>query len=593
MDTNLFAIDDILTGVTIADAMETTTTVKEDAKPFSLILNDSYNNSTTDNNAVDDIESNSINDKSEDLADMSDNKSALQAHSKTKDETRIETKVSTAEDDCSENPAQSRNSLQATPVAGPESAGNVQQLLAVRATVVNGSMRLVINSCKHQKGIKSLIKDAKTINNSEALQDKVKSLINDFSKGLITFNKLKEEIKTVEKAIIEKGLISIKKAQEAIAERDPAAILKQKTAKSPITKNDVEHSTDLKKALSKHGLPEDWEKSVHSKQKESINSKISEYLKTKQHIKTDENNNTNGKTPFSQITSGPNSKGKKQSDNLTSESFLQKLNATKLQNSNPNIQQGGTGQNKDSKSPLLKPNPPVFGSRILNVAREVSASTSTSAVLGTPDGGRLTAENPASGIDSGKSLTTAQAIDSAGALSWLSLNNVSKSLGEQIIESIHASLQQPEKQITIHLEPPDLGKVIVNLQEQKEEIIGLLEVSKAQTRYEIEQALPQLLRNLADSGVQIKKLEVQLNDQQGQQLGKDQSGGTEFESRNPSGWADDNAFDYPDADSFEQGSAAEATVDTYNNDDIADEAPDTMSQSASRIVADSNINVLI
>jgi len=73
------------------------------------------------------------------------------------------------------------------------------------------------------------------------------------------------------------------------------------------------------------------------------------------------------------------------------------------------------------------------------------------------------------------------------------------------------------------LNPPELGKVSVKFLEQGAEITGTLEVSKAQTRAEIENALPEMIRNLADSGIAIKRLEVVLsqNDQPDQQPAKD------------------------------------------------------------------------
>ena len=49
---------------------------------------------------------------------------------------------------------------------------------------------------------------------------------------------------------------------------------------------------------------------------------------------------------------------------------------------------------------------------------------------------------------------------------------------------------------------------MIKFHEQDEQITGLLEVNRPQTRFEVEQALPQIIRNLNDSGVQIKKLEV-------------------------------------------------------------------------------------
>jgi len=98
----------------------------------------------------------------------------------------------------------------------------------------------------------------------------------------------------------------------------------------------------------------------------------------------------------------------------------------------------------------------------------------------------------------------------------------SQSVGDQILDSVRSSLSQQtgNRQITIQLHPPELGKVSVKIQEQDAQITGTLEVSKAQTRAEIEQALPQIIRNLADSGVQVRRFEVVLSQgEQSQQQG--------------------------------------------------------------------------
>ncbi len=93
-------------------------------------------------------------------------------------------------------------------------------------------------------------------------------------------------------------------------------------------------------------------------------------------------------------------------------------------------------------------------------------------------------------------------------------SDVSADIGKQILESIHSSLSQKgqDQQITIRLNPPELGKVFIKFQEQDNQITGLLEVSKAQTRIEIQQALPQIIRSLQDSGIQIKRLDVVLSE---------------------------------------------------------------------------------
>ncbi len=108
-------------------------------------------------------------------------------------------------------------------------------------------------------------------------------------------------------------------------------------------------------------------------------------------------------------------------------------------------------------------------------------------------------------------------------------NSVSADIGKQILESIHSSLSREgqDQQITIRLNPPELGKVFIKFDEQDSQIIGLLEVSKPQTRIEVQQALPQIIQNLKDSGIHIKRLEVVLSEgeQPEQEALKDSSSG--------------------------------------------------------------------
>jgi flagellar hook-length control protein FliK len=96
-------------------------------------------------------------------------------------------------------------------------------------------------------------------------------------------------------------------------------------------------------------------------------------------------------------------------------------------------------------------------------------------------------------------------------------------VGEQIQESIHNSFRTGSQQILIRLNPPELGRVAIKFTEQSDEIIGLLQVDKPQTRDQIQQALPEIIQNLQSSGITIKKIEVVLTNQQEQQTFKDQS----------------------------------------------------------------------
>lgn len=92
-------------------------------------------------------------------------------------------------------------------------------------------------------------------------------------------------------------------------------------------------------------------------------------------------------------------------------------------------------------------------------------------------------------------------------------NDTPTDVGKQILESIQNSYTQPDgdQQITVRLNPPELGKVFIKFQEQNSELTGVLEVNKAETRVEIEQALPQIARDLANAGIQIKRIDVMLS----------------------------------------------------------------------------------
>jgi flagellar hook-length control protein FliK len=146
-----------------------------------------------------------------------------------------------------------------------------------------------------------------------------------------------------------------------------------------------------------------------------------------------------------------------------------------------------------------------------------------------------------------QSLTSVETAKTTNLQGQSSSSDVSADIGKQIFESIHCSLSQKggDGHISIRLNPPELGKVLIKFQEQNAQLTGLLEVSKTQTRVEIEQALPQIIRNLMDCGIQIKRLEVVLSngEQSEQEAFKDQllqnGGAQQQDSENPSAWGND------------------------------------------------------
>ncbi|MGE5294492.1 MAG: flagellar hook-length control protein FliK [Solirubrobacterales bacterium] len=102
-------------------------------------------------------------------------------------------------------------------------------------------------------------------------------------------------------------------------------------------------------------------------------------------------------------------------------------------------------------------------------------------------------------------------------------HSVVRSVGEQILDSMRASIGQGEKQILVRLTPPEMGTVVVRLQERGDQVSGLLEVSTTEARREIERALPQVIQSLQDSGIQVRRIEVQASDQPRQDLNGDSS----------------------------------------------------------------------
>ena len=93
-----------------------------------------------------------------------------------------------------------------------------------------------------------------------------------------------------------------------------------------------------------------------------------------------------------------------------------------------------------------------------------------------------------------------------------SSSDTASAIREQICQSVPASIQQGNSQITIHLHPPELGRVSVKFSEQGNELTGLLEATNPQTRAEIRQAIPEIIRSLEQSGISVKSIDVTLSD---------------------------------------------------------------------------------
>jgi flagellar hook-length control protein FliK len=100
--------------------------------------------------------------------------------------------------------------------------------------------------------------------------------------------------------------------------------------------------------------------------------------------------------------------------------------------------------------------------------------------------------------------------------------NISSTVN-QITEQIRSSSARGREQITIALDPPELGKVMIKFQQRNGEIVGIVEVEKARTQQEIADEMPVILKSLNEGGIAVKRVEVVLADQETQDALKDNS----------------------------------------------------------------------
>jgi flagellar hook-length control protein FliK len=91
-------------------------------------------------------------------------------------------------------------------------------------------------------------------------------------------------------------------------------------------------------------------------------------------------------------------------------------------------------------------------------------------------------------------------------------NDIAQAVREQISQSVAAAAQQLNRQITIQLNPPELGKVSVKFSQTGSELTGIIEASNPGTRADINQQIPEILRSLEQAGVPVKRIDVILSD---------------------------------------------------------------------------------
>jgi flagellar hook-length control protein FliK len=78
----------------------------------------------------------------------------------------------------------------------------------------------------------------------------------------------------------------------------------------------------------------------------------------------------------------------------------------------------------------------------------------------------------------------------------------------QVQGAIRMAVDGNDSHVTLQLNPPELGKVVLKLQSDGGEISGVLEAENPWTLQELRREASTLTRNLADNGVQVKQLDI-------------------------------------------------------------------------------------
>ena len=134
------------------------------------------------------------------------------------------------------------------------------------------------------------------------------------------------------------------------------------------------------------------------------------------------------------------------------------------------------------------------------------------------------------------------------------------SLHEQVVSSIRGALETQTHQLSVELNPPELGKVLIRFEQHEGSLTGLLEVENRATAADLKQALPEILQNLHNSGIQVKHLDVLLNDQN-QRSSRDSAFADMYQGR--SGQQDQGRpWPYTDQALYPTGSPASSAVST-------------------------------
>ena len=135
---------------------------------------------------------------------------------------------------------------------------------------------------------------------------------------------------------------------------------------------------------------------------------------------------------------------------------------------------------------------PADGGRPSVLADQLPPPTRSPGTAASPDAARSTAEAGAFVEDLGQ-LQRAPVMD-------------------QVADSLGQNALRVGQQITIRLNPPELGAVRLTLEADGKDLRGVLEVENPRALGELQREAPSLMNRLAEIGVQVRRLDIGLNE---------------------------------------------------------------------------------
>ncbi|MFO8013001.1 MAG: flagellar hook-length control protein FliK, partial [Phycisphaerae bacterium] len=109
---------------------------------------------------------------------------------------------------------------------------------------------------------------------------------------------------------------------------------------------------------------------------------------------------------------------------------------------------------------------------------------------------------------------------------------------QQVAESIRATGGRSGRQLTVHLNPPELGRVRIVLESEGDAVRGTVRVDVPETLAKLQQEAAPLMQRLQAEGIDLRRLDVMLNqDQGGGQAGQDAAFGQG--QNDPDAWTPD------------------------------------------------------